>query len=87
MTTASANAPTQTLAPLPTGLMGRTQAAAWLTSQGYRTAPATLAKYACCGAGPQHQKFGRKPLYLAIDLLQWAIEHTSMPRRSTSEVA
>jgi hypothetical protein len=45
------------------------QAAAFLTTRGYRTAPATLAKLACIGGGPTFESFGRKPLYRGADLL------------------
>jgi len=37
-----------------------------------RTAPATLAKLACIGGGPNFESFGRKPLYREADLLAWA---------------
>jgi len=71
---------------LPTaGLMDRAQAAEFLTSRGYRTARATLAKLACVGGGPPFRSYGRKPLYLAADLLGWAEARTTGPRHSTSE--
>ena len=65
----------------------RKNAAAFLTERGFKTAPATLAKLACLGGGPLFRSFGRKPLYLAADLLAWAEARTSGPRRSTSEAA
>ena len=65
--------------------LDRRQAAAFLTARGYRTAPATLAKLACIGGGPTFESFGRKPLYLEVDLLAWAKEKTTGPRRSTSD--
>jgi hypothetical protein len=68
-------------------LLDRAQAADYLTARGYKTARATLAKLACIGGGPTFHSFGRKPLYRPADLLQWAIERTSPPRRSTSEAA
>jgi hypothetical protein len=67
--------------------LDRRQAAQFLTDQGYRTASATLAKLACLGGGPVFRCFGRKPLYLAADLLTWAEARTSGPRRSTSAAA
>jgi hypothetical protein len=66
-------------------LLDRKAAAELLTQKGYRTAAATLAKYACLGGGPAFRSFGRKPLYLPADLLGWAESRTSAPRRSTSE--
>jgi hypothetical protein len=66
--------------------LDRREAAQFLTSRGYRTAPATLAKLACLGGGPVFRSFGRKPLYLAADLLRWAEARTTPPRNSTSEV-
>jgi hypothetical protein len=65
--------------------LDRKQAAQFLTDRGYRTAAATLAKLACIGGGPTFQSFGRKPLYREADLLAWAEEKTSGPRRSTSD--
>src|SRR6516165_8190107 len=52
--------------------LDRKGASVFLNEQGYVTAPATLAKLASVGGGPQYRKFGRKPLYLPADLLQWA---------------
>jgi len=67
--------------------LDRKQAAQFLTDRGYRTALATLAKLACLGGGPVFRSWGRKPLYLAADLLAWAEARTNAPRHSTSEVA
>jgi hypothetical protein len=63
----------------------RRAAAQFLTEQGYKTAPATLARLACVGGGPAFRKFGRKPLYNDEDLLDWAHSRLSAPMRSTSE--
>jgi hypothetical protein len=60
--------------------LDRKEAAQFLTSRGSRMAPATL------GGGPAFRSFGRKPLYLAADLLRWAEARTTPPRHSTSEV-
>ena len=65
--------------------LDRKEAAQFLTSHGYRTAPATLAKLACIGGGPAFLSFGRKPLYHEADLLAWAQARTTGPRRSTSD--
>jgi hypothetical protein len=64
---------------------GRKDAAHFLTEQGYKTAPATLAKLACIGGGPLFESFGRRPLYREADLLAWAASRTTGPRRSTSD--
>jgi hypothetical protein len=65
--------------------LGRKEAAQFLTDQGYKTAPATLAKLACIGGGPMFESFGRRPLYREPDLLAWAQARTTGPRRSTSD--
>jgi hypothetical protein len=65
--------------------LDRKEAAQFLTDQGYKTAPATLAKLACIGGGPPFESFGRRPLYRQADLLAWAQERTTGPRRSTSD--
>jgi hypothetical protein len=65
--------------------LGRKEAAQFLTDQGYKTAPATLAKLACIGGGPPFHSFGRRPLYREADLLGWAQGRTTGPRRSTSD--
>jgi hypothetical protein len=63
----------------------RKEAAQFLTSHGYRTAPATLAKLACIGGGPIFESFGRRPLYRETELLAWAQARSTGPRRSTSD--
>ena len=65
--------------------LDRKEAAKFLTDQGYKTAPATLAKLACIGGGPIFKSFGRRPLYSETDLLNWAQARTTGPRRSTSD--
>jgi len=65
--------------------LDRKEAAAFLTSHGYRTAPATLAKLACVGGGPPFESFGRRPLYRETELLKWAQARSTEPRRSTSD--
>ena len=65
--------------------LGRKEAAQFLTDQGYKTAPATLAKLACIGGGPPFESFGRRPLYREVDLLAWAQSRSTGPRRSTSD--
>jgi hypothetical protein len=75
------------LRPHVTGLMDRAQAAKFLTSFGYRIARATLAKYAVTDEGPPFSKFGRRPLYLACELLSWADSRLGPVVRSPSEAA
>ena len=41
--------------------LGRKEAAQFLTDQGYKTAPATLARLACIGGGPQFFKLRAPP--------------------------
>ena len=62
------------------------QAAEFLTSLGFKTAPATLCKLRCLGGGPVFQSFGRKPLYTSQNLMKWVNGKTSAMRRSTSDV-
>jgi hypothetical protein len=66
-------------------LLGRRDAAQYLTRRGFRTAPATLAKLACIGGGPPFRSFGRRPLYREAELLAWAQRRTTGLRRSTSD--
>jgi len=65
--------------------LDRKEAAQFLTSRGFKTAPATLAKLACIGGGPPFESFGRRPLYREADLLAWAQARTTGQRRSTSD--
>jgi hypothetical protein len=65
--------------------LNRREAAEWLTTHGYRTAEATLAKLATVGGGPTYEKFGRKPLYREQSLSAWVASKTTEPRRHTSE--
>jgi hypothetical protein len=67
--------------------LSRTEAAALLTSRGFRTAKATLDKLAVVGGGPVFEKFGRKPLYTEAGLLAWVASRTTGPRRNTSQAA
>jgi hypothetical protein len=66
-------------------LLGRKDAAQYLTERGFKTAPATLAKLACLGGGPSFRSFGRKPLYREADLLAWVEGRMTGVRRSTSD--
>jgi hypothetical protein len=66
-------------------LLSRRDAAQFLTEHGYKTAPSTLAKFACLGGGPPFISFGRRPLYRPADLAAWAQARCSGSRRSTSD--
>ena len=65
--------------------LSRAEAAEFLSERGYKTAPATLAKRAVVGGGPPFVSWGRKPLYDAESLLEWAQRRCTGPRRSTSD--
>jgi hypothetical protein len=63
----------------------RSEAAEFLTESGFPTTKNTLQKYASTGGGPIYRIFGNRALYAPEDLLKWASEKLSSPRRSTSE--
>jgi hypothetical protein len=52
---------------------------------GLQEAPATLAKKACLGGGPEFEYFGRFPYYRTESLDRYAESRLSGPRRSTSD--
>jgi hypothetical protein len=53
---------------------------------GLQEAPATLAKKACAGGGPEFEYFGRIPYYRTESLDRYAESRLSGPRRSTSDL-
>ena len=61
------------------------QAAVFLTSAGFPTAKATLAKLRCVGRGPTFRRFGRHILYAPSDLHAWASQRISTPLSNTSQ--
>lgn len=67
------------------GGMQRRQIADFLTEQGYRIAPSTLAKLAVIGGGPAFRKFGSRPIYDPDESLEWARSRTTSRRSSTSD--
>jgi hypothetical protein len=69
----------------PEILLGRRNAAAALTAEGFPIAESTLATMASRGNGPEYCTFGRTVLYRWGDLLAWAESRMSKPHRSTSE--
>lgn len=71
---------------------GRKEAARILTHRGIPTAPATLAKLATTGGGPEMSKFGRRVFYTRMSLDSWIASrlwtcHSSsdLPRRLTGK--
>jgi hypothetical protein len=66
-------------------LLTRQEAAAFLGERGYRVAVASLNKWASIGGGPRFRKFGRRPLYVPSDLIEWAEARTSPPVGSVTE--
>ena len=69
----------------PGPLLRRADASRYLgQTWGIARSPATLAKYAVIGGGPQFYKAGRWPLYSAADLDTWAQELIGEPVSSTA---
>lgn len=64
---------------------GRKEAARILSERGIPTAPATLAKFATTGGGPEMTKFGRRVFYTAASLDGWVASRIQTCR-STSEL-
>jgi len=60
------------------------EAAAFLTAHGYKTAPATLDKFASVGGGPEYETYGRLRRYTPAVLLDWARSRCRV-RKSTSD--
>jgi hypothetical protein len=68
--------------------MRRADAARYIReTHGIPCAPATLAKYACTGAGPVFRRAGKIPLYSRDDLDTWARSRLSEPVQSTSALS
>jgi hypothetical protein len=63
----------------------RAEAAQFLSARGLLTAKTTLDTLAVRGGGPRFVYWGRKPLYTASALLEWAAARLSAPVASTSE--
>lgn len=66
-------------------MLTRDRGASALSELGYPITKATLATLATRGGGPLYQRFGKRVLYRWGNLLNWAEERCSAPRRSTSE--
>ena len=65
-------------------LVSRIEVARILSSAGFRTSFATLARLAITGDGPEFIKFGRQVMYDPEVALRWARERSRI-RRSTSD--
>ena len=57
-----------------------------LTAAGFPVREKTLATMATRGGGPLYQLFGRKPLYVWGEALEWAQSRLSKAVRTTSEL-
>jgi hypothetical protein len=67
--------------------MRRADAARYIReNHGIPCSQATLAKYACIGAGPAFRKAGKFPIYSRDDLDRWANQRLGKLVRSTSEL-
>lgn len=76
---------THEAASAPDRLLTRPGGSRYLREHGFPVAEATLATKATRGGGPSCSPFGRRALYRAGDLLDWAQAAMTAPRRSTSE--
>jgi hypothetical protein len=70
---------------MPKPYLLRSESADFLTDSGFKTTKFNLQKLASIGGGPVYRIFGNRALYTPEDLLKWASEKLSSPRRSTSE--
>lgn len=64
--------------------LSRREAAEFINGMGLRISPATLAKYASIGGGPEMRTFGRRVFYEPSRLLDWVASRLSRGRASTS---
>jgi len=65
--------------------LSRKEASAYLQAKGLPCAPATLAKLATIGGGPNFRKWGRKVTYSPADLDAWISKRLSDPKSSTCD--
>lgn len=74
-------------------LLTRFDAADFLRSHGFDISKTTLDVYASRGGGPRYQKWGKRCLYRASELLEWAEGRLTTPsptaieHRSTAKAA
>jgi hypothetical protein len=64
--------------------LSRTEAAAYVQSQGLPLARGTLQKYAATGAGPRYHKFGQRCVYRREDLDAWIATRLGQPVTASS---
>jgi hypothetical protein len=69
----------------PSRFLRRKEAAQHLREKFGVGSPATLAKLACLGGGPEMSYLGRFPVYTEESLDSWAQSKLSAPVHSTSE--
>jgi hypothetical protein len=69
----------------PNTYLRRKAASEYCTARGLPVAPATLAKYATLGGGPEFRKFSRFPVYEPAALDRWIESKLTGSRRSTSD--
>jgi len=72
---------------MPAKFLRRSEAADFLTGEGYPTARATLQKLATVGGGPAFRRWGRIALYDHADLVAWAESRRSRKVASASELS
>lgn len=63
----------------------RPDAAAFLKSRGFDISKKTLEVYATRGNGPPYQKWGKRCLYRAADLIEWAESRLTPPALTAIE--
>ncbi len=61
------------------------EAAALSTAQGVPVAPRTFSNWRWAGSGPPFVKIMRRVRYRREDVIRWAREQITEPRRSTSD--
>jgi hypothetical protein len=69
-----------TMPPADDALLTRKELAQALTGEGYPIRPATLARMAVTGDGPDYSVFGRTPIYQWRTSLAWAHGRLVAPR-------
>lgn len=65
--------------------LDRKAASDYIRSQGFRCAPATLAKMATVGGGPVFRKFSRSVVYTRDELDEWILSRLSPPKANTAD--
>ena len=80
---AALTARASTIAPKP--LLGRAEAAKFLTELGLNSSKKSLEKAAWCGGGPPYRRYGKRVLYTPSDLLEHAQDRLSAPAASAAE--